>query len=62
MNYGIVPNDPEPRDPILVYDYNKQPGKNFKVYYSNQAPRTVAPCHDTVAGIGGWVCVLGPGN
>jgi hypothetical protein len=62
MNYGIVPGDPEPRDPILVYDYNKQPGKNFKVYYSNQAPRTVAPCHDTVAGIGGWVCELGSGN
>jgi hypothetical protein len=62
MNYGMMPRDPEPRDPILVYDYNKQPGKNFKVYYSKQAPRSVAPCHDTVAGIGGWVCVLGPGK
>jgi hypothetical protein len=56
MNYGMTPNDPEPRDPILVFDYNKQPGNNFKIYYSNQAPETVAPCHDTIPGIGGWVC------
>ena len=59
MNYGMMPNDPEPRDPILVYDYNKQPGKTFSVYYSKQAPPSVAPCHDTVAGIGGWVCPVG---
>jgi len=39
-----------------VYDYNKQPGNNFKVYYSYQAPETAAPCHNSVSNIGGWVC------
>lgn len=58
MNYGMAPRDPEPRDPVLVYDYNKQPGNDFKVYYSYQAPTTVAPCHDIIPGIGGWVCKL----
>ncbi len=56
MNWGMAPRDSEPRDPIVVSDYNKQTGANFKVYYSYQAPRATAPCHDTVAGIGGWVC------
>jgi hypothetical protein len=60
MNYGMAPNDPEPRDPILVYDYNRQPGRSFQVYYSKGAPRTAAPCHETLAGIGGWVCPVGP--
>ena len=27
-----------PREPVLVYDFNKQSGNNFKVYYSLQAP------------------------
>ena len=58
MNYGMTPNDPEPRDPILVYNYNKEVGNNFKIYYSRQAPQTVAPCHNTTSGIGGWVCPL----
>jgi hypothetical protein len=44
------------RGPIAVVDFNKQPGNNFKVYYSFQAPAAVAPCHDTMPGIGGWVC------
>jgi hypothetical protein len=56
MNYGMKPGDPEARGPLLVYDYNKQSGNNFKVYYSFQAPATVAPCHDTMPGIGGLVC------
>jgi hypothetical protein len=56
MNYDMAPNDARPRDPIFVYDYNKQSGNNFKVYYSFQAPATVAPCHDTMPGVGGWVC------
>jgi G8 domain len=56
MNYGMTPGDPLPRGPIVVYDYNKQPDNNFKVYYSFQAPATAAPCHDTRPGIGGWVC------
>jgi hypothetical protein len=56
MNYGMTPNDARPRDPIAVYDFNKQAGKNFKVYYSLQAPAAVAPCHDTMPAIDGWVC------
>jgi G8 domain-containing protein len=58
MNVGMSPRDARPRDPILVYDFNKQPGRNFKVYYSLQAPDSVAPCHDTMPGIDGWVCRL----
>ena len=56
MNYEMHPGDLQPRDPILVYDYNNQPGDDFKVYYSHQAPEAVAPCHDAQRGIGGWVC------
>jgi hypothetical protein len=56
MNYGMPPHDDRPRDPIAVYDFNKQAGKNFRVYYSLQAPAAVAPCHDTMPAIGGWVC------
>ena len=56
MNYDMPARDPQPRDPILVYDYNKQPGNNFKVYSSYQAPEAAAPCHNTLRGIGGWVC------
>ena len=56
MNYRMAPNDPDPRDPIAVYNFNKKPGDNFKVYYSLEAPQSVAPCHDTRSGIGGWVC------
>jgi hypothetical protein len=32
MNYGMRLQDTRPREPILVYDYNKQAGNNFKVY------------------------------
>jgi hypothetical protein len=56
MNYGTAADDPEPRDPIVVYDYNGQPGNNFKVYYSHHPPQTGAPCANTLPGIGGWVC------
>lgn len=56
MNYRMAPNDPEPRDPIQVFGYNKRPEDNFKVYYSLDAPETVAPCHALRPGIGGWVC------
>jgi hypothetical protein len=58
MNYGMTPQDGRPRDPILVYDFNRQAGRNFKVYYSLQAPADVAPCHETMSGIGGWVCKI----
>ena len=43
------------RTPLLVYDFNKQPGKNFKVYYSLDAAAG-APCRETLPGIAGWVC------
>lgn len=56
MNYGMAPRDGQPRDPIVVYDYNQQAGNDFKVYYSYDAPQTSAPCQNTVPGIGGWVC------
>ena len=56
MNYRMAPSDPDPRDPIAVYDYNAKPGDDFKVYYSLDAPQSVAPCHDTRPGIGGWIC------
>jgi hypothetical protein len=56
MNYRMSPNDPEPRDPLAVYNFNKTVGDNFKVYYSLEAPESVAPCHDRREGIAGWVC------
>ena len=52
----MTPRDSEPRHPIDVYDYNQEPGYNFKVYYSYEAPRDTAPCHDTIPNIGGWAC------
>jgi hypothetical protein len=55
MNYGMAPQDGRPRTPLLVYDFNKQPGKNFKVYYSLDAAAG-APCRETLPGIAGWVC------
>jgi hypothetical protein len=56
MNHRMSPGDPEPRDPIAVYNYNGKAGDDFRVYYSLDAPARIAPCHDTRAAIGGWVC------
>jgi hypothetical protein len=56
MNYNMAPDDPEPRVPIEVYDFNKKVGDSFKVYYSLQAPKTVAPCNESRSAIDGWVC------
>ncbi len=56
MNYRMAPGDAAPRHPIFIYDFNKKPGDTFKVYYSLEAPQTVAPCNGTRAGIDGWVC------
>ena len=56
MNYRMAPADPEPRDPIAVYNFNNKAGDNCKVYYSLEAPERVAPCHETRTDIGGWVC------
>ncbi len=56
MNYGMAPQDARPRAPLLVYDFDNQPGQNFKVYYSLNGPAAGAPCHETRPGIAGWVC------
>jgi hypothetical protein len=56
MNYNMAPDDPDPRVPIEVYDFNKKAGDSFKVYYSLQAPKTVAPCNESRSAIDGWVC------
>lgn len=56
MNYRMAPGDVEPREPILVYDFNGRAGDTFKVYYSLEAPSQVAPCHESRREIGGWVC------
>ena len=56
MNYRMAAGDTEPRDPIFVYDFNRQAGDNFKVYYSLKVPENVAPCNEKKAGLDGWVC------
>ena len=56
MNYGTAPGDGEPRDPIVVYDFNQVRGDTFRVFYSNDAPASTAPCSDTRGGIAGVVC------
>ena len=56
MNYRMAPNDADPRDPIAVYNFNGKTGDDFKLYYSLDAPESVAPCHDTRPGMGGWIC------
>ena len=56
MNYRMAPGDPAPREPILVQDFNNKPGESFNVYYSLDAPPTVAPCHESRPDIAGWVC------
>jgi hypothetical protein len=56
MNYGMSSGDPDPRDPIRIFNFNEKPGDNFKVYYSLEAPPSAAPCHDTRPGISGWIC------
>ena len=58
MNYGMPSQDTRAREPVTVYDYNGQAGRNFKVYYSLGAPRETAPCVDTMPDIGGWVCAV----
>jgi hypothetical protein len=56
MNYRMSPDDPEPRDPIVVTSFNGRPGDDFRVYYSLDGQTPGAPCHDTRALIGGWAC------
>ena len=56
MNYRMAPGDPDPREPISIYNYNGKPGDNFAVYYSLDGTQNVAPCRDTRPGIDGWTC------
>jgi len=56
MNYRMATGDSEPRDPIEVFDFNKNPGDNFKVYYSLDSSPRLAPCKEQRQGVGGWVC------
>jgi hypothetical protein len=56
MNHGTAPGDAEPRDPILVYNFNAKPGDDFRVYYSLDVKTPAAPCHDTRPQIEGWTC------
>jgi hypothetical protein len=56
MNDGMRPRDARRRDPIEVYDFNMEAGRNFKVYYPLEAPATVASCQDTRPDIGVCVC------
>jgi hypothetical protein len=56
MNYRMAPGDTDPRDPVFVFDFNKKSGDDFKVYYSLEAPKNVAPCNEARQGVDGWVC------
>ena len=56
MNYGMTPKDDRPRDPIAVYDFNKQPEETSRCTTRSRRRPGVAPCHDTMPAIGGWVC------
>jgi hypothetical protein len=56
MNYGMAGGDTEKRDPIVVSGFNGNPGDDFNVYYSLEAPPEVAPCHETRPNVQGWVC------
>ena len=56
MNYRMAADDPEPRDPVEVYCFNKKAGDDFRVYYSLDPNPKLSPCKDTRQGIGGWVC------
>jgi len=56
MNYGMRASDARPRQPLDVYDFGQQAGRDFQVYYSLDASAEAAPCRDTMPGIGGWVC------
>jgi hypothetical protein len=56
MNYGMSTGDRVPRDPIVVYDFNRRPGDTFQVFYSSEVPKPPAPRCDTRPDIAGFVC------
>ena len=57
MNYGMAPGDPERRDPVIVYDFNRKAGDTFRVFYSFDLPAAAAPlCNAPRPDIGGFVC------
>lgn len=48
--------DARQREPIYVYDFEGESGDDFDLFYSNGAPESVAPCHNSRPGIAGWAC------
>ena len=57
MNYGMASGDTLRRDPVIVYDFNGNPGDTFRVFYSLELPAEAAPaCQAPRAEIGGFVC------
>lgn len=56
MNYGMSRGDLQRRDPVVVYDFNQQPGNNFRVFYSLEVPETAAPCTEARPNVEGFVC------
>jgi hypothetical protein len=57
MNYGTQADDREPRDPIIVYDFNGRLGETFRVFYSHELPATAAPpCNAARPDVDGFVC------
>jgi hypothetical protein len=61
MNYGMSRGDLLRRDPLVVYDFNREAGNTFRVFYSLDVPVSMAPCRDTRADVAGFVCA-GAGN
>jgi G8 domain-containing protein len=56
MNYGMSRGDLVRRDPVVVYNFNKEAGNTFRVFYSLDVPASMAPCQDTRADVAGFVC------
>jgi G8 domain/Right handed beta helix region len=56
MNYGMSRGDLLRRDPLVVYDFNREAGNTFRVFYSLDVPASMAPCRDTRADVAGFVC------
>jgi hypothetical protein len=56
MNYGMSRGDMQRRDPVVVYDFNQQPGNTFRVFYSLEVPKSAAPCTETRPNVEGFLC------
>jgi hypothetical protein len=56
MNYGMSRGDLQRREPLIVHDFNQQPGNTFRVFYSLDLPANAAPCTDSRPQVAGFVC------